>query len=118
MADQQSYADVTINGKEVEEAISVVAKEREVRGVVMTMKGPITFRKKFAHFIVLEVGVMDDGSEPVWDDVSDGTMSVEPEGGKATDNYRGVYCKTVGEKKNDSENGTVRTVEFVAKSKA
>lgn len=118
MADQQSYADVTLNGKAVDGAVSVEVQEREVRGTTMTMKGPVIFKKRSAFHINLEVVVPDDGSEVDYSDVSDGTLSIEPDGGKATENYRGVYCMKVGQKKNDPENGTTRTVEFMAKEMA
>jgi hypothetical protein len=107
---------LTVNGQAIEDFKSFTDNERELRKAVNLMNRTGRCRVTERPGCKLDYVVPLDGEEFNFDDVEDGTLTVEYENGTRT-TFSGVSTAKIGEAKIDGENEVVRTIEFIAEKR-
>jgi len=102
-----------VNGQVIEDFKSVADKELEVHVPVNLMNTTGVAKKTARYGVTVDYVVPLDTPEFDWEEVVNGTLTMEFENGKRT-TYQGVYVQKVGEMKVDGENETVRAIELLA----
>ncbi len=102
-----------VNGKNIDDFASVTEKEIELRKEVKLMNkiGVIKIIPKYG--VAVEYVVPKDSPEFDFEEVVNGTLTIDLENGKRI-KYFGVYVLKIGETKYDGDKEATRTIDLLA----
>lgn len=103
---------LTINGQEITDFKSVTEKDVELHKQVnlMNTTGVVGVRARYGAEV--EYVVPENAEEFDFEEVKDGTLTIEKMNGRRT-SYTGVFTLKIGSTKYDGDNEATRTIEFL-----
>lgn len=113
MAEYVSRVLLEINGQSVEDFNSVTEKDIEIAKEVKLMHKTGVAKVTPRYGVSVEYVVPSDASEFDFEEVSDGTLTIDLENG-VRKTYTGLYPLKIGDTKYDGEKEATRTIEFIA----
>lgn len=102
-----------INGEREDDFNAFTEKERVLKKAVNLMNTTGTVKVKGRHFFSLDYVVPADKPERNFEEIEDGTVTIDYENGKRI-SFGEVECLSIGEAKFDGDKEVVKTIEFVA----
>jgi len=107
---------LTINGREIDDFTGVSEETREIRKEIKLMRktGVAKVTPRYGGTIDY---VVPEGPEFDFEDIQDGTLTIEYDGGRRIE-FSGVAVIEIGETKFDGENGATKTIKWIAQKRS